>query len=171
MSRSQLRSVPRLVLALVTGAALSWMVSSCGSGGSGTLSQKAQEAVSNASTRLEASTGTGPAKTGTTPTPPPKTTTVEKTTTVTVPARTTTVVAPTTSVTNQTTTVHLTPTSTTGSESSGGIPGWGWLLIALGVVGIGVGMFLAGRDRRDRRTDRVGRVDDQVGGPPDETSG
>jgi hypothetical protein len=62
---------------------------------------------------------------------------VTATTTVTQPAQTSTA-----------TTVAVVPTSTTGSESGdGGLPWWGWLLIAVGVVAIGFGIYRLGRRR------------------------
>jgi cobalamin biosynthesis Mg chelatase CobN len=165
MGRSALPLLTRLAVALIAGGLLAWIISACGSSGSGTVSQRAQQAASSASsqaagqlstsTQAEKATATG--KT-TTATQPPKTTTREPTTTVTQPAQSTTVTktetrtaaapAPATSVTNQTTSIQVTPTSTTTGDSSGGVPWWGWLLIALGVIGLALAMFLLGRRRR-----------------------
>jgi hypothetical protein len=35
----------------------------------------------------------------------------------------------------------VTPTSTTGGDSGSDVPWWGWLLIALGAIGVGIGIF------------------------------
>jgi hypothetical protein len=62
---------------------------------------------------------------------------------------TTTASAPeaTTSVTNRTATVQVTPATAATEDQSGssGLPGWGWALIGLGAVLIGLVMFLLGR--------------------------
>jgi amino acid transporter len=52
----------------------------------------------------------------------------------------------TTSITNRTATVQVTP-ATTESSSSTGLPAWGWVLIGLGAVLIGLVMFMLGRHR------------------------
>jgi amino acid transporter len=57
----------------------------------------------------------------------------------------------TTSITNRTATVQLTPASTTTEQSSSsGLPAWGWVLIGLGAVLIGLVMFMLGRHRSSR---------------------
>lgn len=162
MGRSALPLLARLALALTAGVLLAWIVSACGSSGSGSVSQRAQQGASSASSQAagQLSTSTQPDKAKdpsktTTATQPPKTTTAERTTTVTQPAQSATVTktetktaaapAPTTSVTNQTTGIKVTPAST---STGGGVPWWGWLLIALGVVGLALGIFLLGRGRR-----------------------
>jgi cytoskeletal protein RodZ len=158
MNRSTLRFVTTLGCALVGGAALAWMVSACGSG---TAGQQAQQAASSAASKAtgalsSTSQSAKDPSTGTTATTtsPGKTTTVTHTTTVTQPVQTVTTTKTettpgrTTSITNKTTTVVATPTSTTGSASGSGVPTWGWVLIALGVVGIAIGTFLVGRGRR-----------------------
>lgn len=165
MGRSALPLLARLALALIAGGLLAWFVSACSSSGSGTVSQRAQQAVSSASgqaaSHLSTSTQgekvTGASKT-TTATQPLKTTTKTRTTTVTQPVQSTTVTktetrtaaapAATTSVTNQTTSIQVTPTSTATTGSSSGVPWWGWLLIALGAVGLAIGIFLIGRGHR-----------------------
>ncbi|MGN6872361.1 MAG: hypothetical protein ACTHMY_28560 [Solirubrobacteraceae bacterium] len=63
---------------------------------------------------------------------------------------TTTVSTPgqTTGITGNNTTVAVTPISADTSESGGGIPWWGWVLIGLGVVGVAIAIFQLGRGRR-----------------------
>jgi len=166
VNRAACRVALRLAVALAAGASLAWTISACGSGGSGTAGQQARQAASTAASQAEGKLGTStqPAKdtttNKTTTAQPQKTTTAKETTTVTQPpqsstvteTRTATAPAQTTSVTNQTTSVQVAPTSTTGGGSGGGVPWWGWLLIALGVAGIGIGMFLVGRRRRGGAT-------------------
>lgn len=135
----------RLIIALVAGAALGWAISSCGSGGSGTASEQAGQAVSTAKSQAE-----GKVKT---------TTEKGQTTTATAPAETKTVTttktekapAPSATVTNQTTNVQAAPATTAGDESSDGLPWWGWVLIGLGVVAIGSAIFAVGRNRGRRK--------------------
>ena len=70
-------------------------------------------------------------------------TTVTTTSTVSAPGQTT-------SISNRTTNVHATnvaPAASTEAHSGGGLPWWGWLLIALGVGAIAILMFTVGRDR------------------------
>lgn len=80
-----------------------------------------------------------------------------ETRTITEPARTDTVTETstaqspgnTTSITNRTATVQVSPASDTSSEqsSSGGLPAWGWVLIGVGAVLLGLVMFMLGRHR------------------------
>src|SRR4051812_39340321 len=116
--------------ALVAGTAMAWGVGSCGSADPGAL---AKEVTATASTeRSETTTVTQPAKTVT---QPQQTVTATKTTTVAQPSRTSTV-----------TNVQVTPTSTTGGDGDGGgMAWWGWVLIGLGVAGIGGAIFALGR--------------------------
>lgn len=123
----------RLTVALAAGAALAWVVATMGPA----------DMVNAATTGSSTSSGGGAiARTETkTITEPARTDTVTETSTAQSPGNTT-------SITNRTATVQL-PTSSTGSEqsSSSGLPAWGWVLIGLGVVLIGLVMFMLGRHR------------------------
>src|SRR5579862_1861209 len=100
---------------------------------------------------LAASGGGTAAAAITSTTTTPAVPTVTEIHTVTEPVRTDTVVvtntvtapAVTTPVLNHTTSVSVTPATTTESGQSGssGLPGWGWLLIGAGAVGVGVLIF------------------------------
>ena len=157
----------RLAVALVAGVALGWGISSCGSAGSGTVSEKAGQAASTAKTQADGKldTATKPEKTTTSKEKTPTSNGATKT--VTQPAQTTTVTttktekapAPSTTVTNQTT--NVAPAS---DESSGGLPWWGWVLIAIALVGGGSAIFLVGRNR-GRRPPPDGTA--RPGGPVD----
>ncbi len=144
----------------LAGLVLAVLISACGSGGSGTVAQQAQQAVSTASsqvqTKLAATTKspeTSTASKTASATQPAKTTTVEKTSTVTPPAQSRTVTETKTasppthsaSITAQTTSVQVVPTSNTGQEAGGGLPWWGWVLIGLGIAAAAVGIFMFGR--------------------------
>jgi hypothetical protein len=131
----------RLTVALALIGALAWLVATVGPAATVT-------AATTGTTTGATDTGTGAI-------------TRTETRTVTEPARTDTVTETstpqptgTTSVTNRTATVQLTPASatTTTSEpsSSSGLPWWGWALIGLGAVLIGLVMFMAGRHRSGR---------------------
>jgi hypothetical protein len=159
------RFVGRFVLALLAGGVLAW-VSGCGSGGSGTVAQQAQQAASTAATQVDAkltSTATNAADS-----PTVTATVTEPTRTVTVPGpgstvtETKTVAAPshTTTISGPTTTVQVAPTSS-NEESNEGVPTWGWFLIGLGVVVLAIVMFMAGRGRR---RDDTGAVAGPAGG-------
>ncbi len=86
-----------------------------------------------------------PARTVTQPAPPARTVTKTVTTpaqTVTTPSRTATVTQKTATSVRPTVTV-----ATTGADSDGdgSVPWWVWLLIALGVAGVAVGIVLIRR--------------------------
>lgn len=94
-----------------------------------------------ASTTAATTTAPAAASTATrTVTAPSRTDTVTETTTASAPEATT-------SGTNRTATVQLTPATATTEDQSGSsrLPGWGWALIGLGAVLIGLVMFLLGR--------------------------
>jgi len=118
----------RALLALTAGLLVAVVVASCGSG---TAADQARQAISDATT---------PAKTET------KTQTVTKTATQPTRTATKTVTQPAQTVTSSNT-VAVVPASTTGSgsDSGGGLEWWAWLLIALGVIGIGAALFALGR--------------------------
>lgn len=80
----------RLVAALAAGVVVSWAVSSCGSGGSGTIAQTAKEAVSTAATQAERPQTTTAPKPQRTTTGSAATTTQAQRTTTTAPETTTT---------------------------------------------------------------------------------
>jgi hypothetical protein len=91
-------------------------------------------------TTTETKTVTEPARTVTTPAR-------TETKTVTEPGRTTT-------IESHTTTVAVKPTtSTTAAGSSGGLPGWAWVLIGAGAVLLVVAIFMIGRSHGERRRD------------------
>jgi hypothetical protein len=66
--------------------------------------------------------------------------------------------------------VAVHPTTTTGAGSGGGLPWWGWVLIALGAIALALATFLLGRHRGSGPTDTGpdGRADAPrgAGGPP-----
>jgi cobalamin biosynthesis Mg chelatase CobN len=113
-------------------------------------SDQVKEKLVAATTTTETRTVTEPARTVTTPA---RTETVTKTKTTTAPGRTTT-------VQSNTTTVEIKPTTTTsGKQSSGGIPAWGWVLIGAGAVLLVVAIFMIGRTRGARARDANGARD------------
>lgn len=95
----------------------------------------------------------------TTVTEPPRTTTVTRSETA--PAKTVTASEPTTRTNSVT--VSTTPTSNNSSGSN--VPWWAWLLIAVGVVGTGTALYLAGHNR-GRNTAVEGPDRRGAGGPP-----
>ena len=122
----RIRRLPRPLVLLAVGAAL-------GASATGT----------STAAGTTAATTTAPATTSTatrTVTAPSRTDTVTETTTASTPGATT-------SVTNRTATVQVTPATATTEDQSGssGLPAWGWALIGLGAVLIGLVMFLLGR--------------------------
>ena len=127
-------TVTRLAVALAAGAALAWLIAGVG---------PASTVTAATTTDTTGATDTGGA--GITRT---------ETQTVTEPARTDTVTEtrteqPPGDTTNRT--VQVTPaTTTTDQSSSSGLPWWGWALIGLGAVVIGLVMFMAGRHRSSR---------------------
>jgi hypothetical protein len=170
VTRTHDRLGARLAVALLAGVVLAGLMSACGSGGSGTVAQQAQQAASTASSHAQSkldpttkSDKTSTASSTASKTQPAKTTTVQKTNTVTQSAPSTTVTetktasAPThtASITAQTTSVQVAPTSTTGQKSGGGVPGWGWVLIGLGIAAVAVGIFLFGRHRSGGQSSRT----------------
>ena len=140
----------RVPVALLAGVAVSVAVSSCGSGGAGTVAEQARTIASTAAAQVGTGSSSTPRQADPARTVPERTaSTPASTTTVTAPSRTVTATR-TTSVTQQSTVTNVVvaPASTTSDASGGdGMPWWGWLLIALGVAGIAVGMFVAGRRR------------------------
>jgi hypothetical protein len=130
-------------------------------------SNQVKEKLVAATTTTETRTVTEPARTVTTPA---RTETVTKTKTTTAPGRTTT-------LQSNTTTVEVKPTSTTsGTQSSGGIPGWAWVLIGAGAVLLVVAIFMIGRTRGAQARDADGARDPsrpsdsamRPGGPPED---
>ncbi len=125
----------RLAATLALGGALAWLIASAGPPGTvmAATTNTSTDTATNAITRTETKTITEPARTDT----------VTETSTAQPPA--------TTSVTNRTATVQVAPTSTTSDQSSSsGLPGWGWALIGLGAVLIGLLMYMAGRHHSTR---------------------
>lgn len=133
-------------------AVLTLLLVGCGSGASGTVAQQAKQAVSAATVQAEAKltksseTNTASeAATSTTSSKPATVTQAAKSHTVT---ETTTASKPAqiTSINNSATAVKVAPTSTAAAtDSGGGVPWWGWVLIVLGVVVIGIAIFSLGR--------------------------
>lgn len=118
----------RLVLALVAGVIVAVLVSQPRVAVSATTTQRTAT-VSRTATATQTATVTQPAKT----------VTVTTTTTKTV-----TQGAPTASVTA----VQVNPTATTADQSGdGGLQWWAWVLIGLGVAGLGVAVYALGRRR------------------------
>jgi hypothetical protein len=71
----------------------------------------------------------------------------------------------TTSVTERTTTVTVTPHNTGTQEAgSGGLEWWGWALIALGAIVVGLIMYMVGRGHREPPAGGPGAP--PPGGPP-----
>ena len=142
---TRLRQTSTLFAVLIAGTLSAAVVSSCGSGGSGTVAEQVRAAASTATTTTQRS------KTATAPATP---TVTQPAKTVTAPAKTVTSPGTVTTVTEQTptnsvTSVQVNPTTTTAEQSSdGGLEWWGWALIALAVVGLGAGLFALGRHRR-----------------------
>ncbi|MGZ4180967.1 MAG: hypothetical protein ACXVUL_09850 [Solirubrobacteraceae bacterium] len=117
--------------------------------GSGSVAQKAENVASTATGavkgKLAAATTTTTTETVTQPaetvTEPARTRTVTRTETTTVPGKTT-------SIQSNTTSVQVSPTTaTSGKQSSGGIPSWGWVLIGAGAALLVVAIFMIGRAR------------------------
>jgi hypothetical protein len=122
-----------LTLAVAAGLALAWVVAAAGPADTVTAATTGSSTSSGGSaiTRTETKTITEPARTDT----------VTETSTAQEPGNTT-------SITNRTATVQVTPASTTTDQSdSSGLPAWGWVLIGLGAVLIGLVMFMLGRHR------------------------
>ena len=121
-------------MALVVGSALAWLVATVGPAGTVTAATTGDttgttDTGGGAITRTETKTITEPARTDT----------VTETSTAQPPGNTT----------NRT--VQVTPaTTTTDQSSTSGLPWWGWALIGLGAVVIGLLMFMAGRHRSNR---------------------
>jgi hypothetical protein len=112
-------------------------------GGCGSGQVKEKFALAADTTTTETKTVTEPARTVTAPA---RTETVTNTETKTEPGKTTT-------IESHTTTVAVKPTSTNGGGSSGGIPGWGWVLIGAGAVLLAVAVFMIGRSHGQRSRD------------------
>jgi cytoskeletal protein RodZ len=163
----------RLTEFLAATAILAWTVSACGSG---TSAHKAAQAASTVASQAKSKVATVATKSDSTTTPKgtntnpkqPATATSTATRTLTQPAQTKTVTqtstasapAQTTSISNRTTNVHATNVThppSSEAESSGGLPWWGWLLIALGAAVVAISMFRLGR-RRGRGQDTGGGV-------------
>ena len=116
------------------------------------MAQRATQAVSTVSAQADIKlTDASGTKTATQPT---SDTTTSKAITVTQPAQSRTVTetktasepAKITSINKSVTAVKVVPTSTAAStEPGGGVPWWGWVLIVLGVVVIGIAIFALGR--------------------------
>jgi hypothetical protein len=138
----------RGIAAATGGFLLAWAISACGSGSVGAqVHSTTSNGVAQVQSATAASSGKDPATTQ-----DPTTTTVTKTATVTAPAKTVTetktVTTPgnTTSVTSSTTKVVLLTTATTaGHGENSSLPWWGWVLIALGVAGIVMGVVALSR--------------------------
>ena len=131
------RSLVRLMLALVAGAALALVVS-------WTASEAATTSTTTTpSTETVTSTQTVTSTTTTTATAPAQTTTLTETKTAAAPA-------PTTSITNHTTTVQTAPTTQTANNSSGTVPTWAWVVMGLGALAILalIGLLVRERDLR-----------------------
>ncbi len=156
------RVFTKLAVTLAVSAGLASLVSACGSGGSGDASQRvaqattqAQAALATKSQQIDATTSdtatqSHPGSTATQtktikPPAPPKA--VTKTETSTTPSQSA-------QITHDSTSVQIAPTSTTADDSSGGVPWWGWLLIALAVGALAIGIVTLGRGRRN--ADRPG---------------
>ena len=129
--------------------------------GSGSVAQKAENAASTATgaakEKLAAATTTTTTSTETV-TQPARTQTVTRTETTTAPGKTT-------SIQSHTTSVQVSPTTTSGSQSSGGIPSWGWVLIGAGAVLLVLAIFMIGRSRGARARETAGAADPSR--PPD----
>ena len=121
-------------MALAVGAALPWAAVAMGPADmvSAATTGSSTSSGGGAITRTETRTVTEPAKTDT----------VTETRTAQSPGGST-------SITNRTATVQVSPTSSTSSEqsNSGGLPAWGWVLIGVGAVVLGLVMFMLGRHR------------------------
>src|SRR6516164_2917989 len=119
----------RLAPALVAGAALAWLVAGLGGTATAASTETSTGTDTGGITRTETRTITEPATTDT----------VTETRTEQSPGNTT----------NRTATVQVTPSDTTSSDSSSsGLEWWGWALIGLGAVVIGLVMFMVGRRNR-----------------------
>jgi hypothetical protein len=115
-------------LALSVGAALALVIAALGPVTTG-VAQTTTDTGTGIVTRTETKTLTEPARTDT----------VTETRTESAPANTT--------VTNKTVNV-TSPGTTSDQSSSSGLPAWGWALIGLGAVVIGLVMFMVGRGRQ-----------------------
>jgi hypothetical protein len=131
-------SRPSLVVAALALGIAAAALSGCGSGSVSTTVSTAAKAASGAVSSVSGATTKTPTSTQQTGAP-----TVTKTSS---PPASTTSITSTTSVN-----VHGTHTTPATSESGGGVPWWGWVLIALGALGVLLAIFAAGR-RRGRRT-------------------
>jgi outer membrane receptor protein involved in Fe transport len=125
----------RFTVVLAAGVALAWLIASVGPAGTVTAATAtdttgATDTGSGGVTRTETKTITEPARTDT----------VTETSTAQPPGNTT----------NRTVQVTPAATSTTDQSSTSGLPWWGWALIGLGAVVIGLVMFMAGRHRSSR---------------------
>ena len=139
-----------LVIARRAGAGLAVIavLSLLGACGSGSVAQNAKNAGSTATGAAKEELAAATTTTTTeTVTQPAQTQTVTRTETTTVPGNTT-------SIQSNTTSVQVSPTTTTsGNQSSGGIPSWGWVLIGAGAVLLVVAIFMTGRARGARARD------------------
>jgi hypothetical protein len=113
-------------LALAVGATFAWVIAGLGPASTVIAQTTTSDTGTGIVTRTETKTLTEPARTDT----------VTETATATAPADTT----------NRTLNV-TTPDTTSGESSSGGLEWWGWALIGLGAVVIGLVMFMVGRGR------------------------
>jgi len=145
------------------------MISACGSGGSGDVSQRAAQAATQAEAALATKTQQVDATTSDTATQSQPGSTATQTKTIKPPAQPKTVTKTETSpapsqsgqITHDSTSVQIAPTSTTAADSSGGVPWWGWVLIALGAGALAIGTFMLGRRRRNADQSGQGK---QAGG-------
>jgi cobalamin biosynthesis Mg chelatase CobN len=125
--------------------------------GSGSLAQDAKNAASTATGAAKEQLAAATTTTTTATSTRPADTVTQSAKTVTQPARTQTITrTETTTVHSNTTTVKVSPATTTGKESSGGIPSWGWALIGAGAVLLVVAIFMIGRSRGSRARDETG---------------
>ena len=122
--------LPIVVAALALGVATAGL-SGCGSGSASSAASSAVKAASGAvssatgelTTKTQSPSGTAETQTATKP-------------------------AATTSVTKSTSvTAQVTQTTPAASDSGGGPSWWVWVLIALGVIGVCVAIFIAGQSR------------------------
>ena len=131
--------LPLIVAALALGVATA-ALSGCGSGAASSAASSAADqatgAVSSAAAGITSKTQSAPATAGAQ--------TVTKT--ATQPAATTSV---TNSVSVNAQATHTTPAPT---DSGGGLPWWGWVLIGLGAAGVLVAVFAAGQRRRGQQS-------------------
>jgi predicted membrane-bound mannosyltransferase len=122
--------------------------------GSGSVAQDAKNAASTATGAAKEKLAAATTTTATATSTQPAETVTQPGNTVTQPARTQTITrTETTTVHSNTTTVKESPTTTSGKESGGGIPSWGWALIGAGAVLLVVAIFMIGRSRGTRARD------------------